>query len=126
AGYLLLDDGRCPDGDGAKASESLKSSSAPILEAVGKREACKKEASAAKEAFKKLTTDGCAAGDKVHTTWFETVSRETCKAPRNASGSGTVQPWSPPHRRPRSSRDRQSAFGHRDGIPCGVEMVPFK
>ena len=73
AGYLLLDDGRCPDGDGAKASETLKSTSAAILEAVGKREASKKEASkkeasAAKEAFNKLTTDGCAACDKVHKT----------------------------------------------------------
>lgn len=61
AGYLLLDDGRCPDGDWAKASESLKSHSAAILEAAGK-----KDAGAANEAFKKLTSDGCAACHKVH------------------------------------------------------------
>lgn len=63
AGYLLLDDGRCPDADWAKASEALKSTSAAILEAVGK-----KDAAGANEAFKKLTTDGCAACHKVHKT----------------------------------------------------------
>jgi hypothetical protein len=63
AGYLLLDDGRCPDADWAKASEALKSTSAAVLEAVGK-----KDAAAANEAFKKLTADGCAACHKVHKT----------------------------------------------------------
>ncbi len=61
AGYLLLDDGRCPDGDWAKSSEAIQKASAAILEAAGN-----KDADAANAAFKKLTGEGCAACHKVH------------------------------------------------------------
>lgn len=60
AGYALLDDGRCPDGDWAGASKTLQAESASVLAAVEK-----KDAKAAKEAFGKLT-GSCAACHKVH------------------------------------------------------------
>ena len=60
AGYLLLDDGRCPDGDWAGASKTLQTGTADILAAVEK-----KDAKAAKEAFGKAT-GACGACHKVH------------------------------------------------------------
>jgi hypothetical protein len=62
-GHLLMDDGRCPDGDWAKACKAIQESAAAILEAADK-----KDAEGANNAFKKLTGEGCAACHKVHKT----------------------------------------------------------
>ncbi|MBS0261689.1 MAG: cytochrome c [Planctomycetes bacterium] len=61
SGHILLDDGRCPDGDWAGASKALQTQSAAILEAAEK-----KDAAAAKEAFGKLTAEACGACHKAH------------------------------------------------------------
>jgi cytochrome c556 len=61
AGHLLMDDGRCPDGDWANATKAIRESSEKILEAAEK-----KDLDAAKGAFKTLTTDGCGACHKAH------------------------------------------------------------
>ncbi|MFN0051057.1 MAG: hypothetical protein ACKV0T_02640 [Planctomycetales bacterium] len=60
-GYLLMDDGRCPDGDWAGASKALQTNSADILAAAEK-----KDLAAAKAAFGKLTAEGCGACHKAH------------------------------------------------------------
>lgn len=61
AGYILLDDGRCPDGDWANASKAIQAASVEVLAAAEK-----KDLEATNAAFKKLTTEGCAACHKVH------------------------------------------------------------
>lgn len=61
AGHLLMDDGRCPDGEWANSTKAIRDSSAAILAAAEK-----KDAAAAKEAFGKLTGEGCAVCHKAH------------------------------------------------------------
>lgn len=60
AGYLLMDDGRCPDGVWAGAAKSLQTASAAVL---AKIEAKDLEGAAAE--FKKVT-ETCAACHKAH------------------------------------------------------------
>ena len=60
AGYLLMDDGRCPDGDWANAAKALKEGSAAVL---AKIEAKDLEGAAAE--FKKVT-ESCAGCHKAH------------------------------------------------------------
>lgn len=59
-GYVLMDDGRCPDGDWAKATKTLREGSAAVLEALDK-----KDLAAAQAAFKNTTT-ACASCHKAH------------------------------------------------------------
>lgn len=61
ASYVLLDDGRCPDGEWAKSSEAIQKATAAILEAAGK-----KDAEGAKNAFKRIGAEGCAVCHKAH------------------------------------------------------------
>jgi len=61
SGYLLLEDGRCPDGKWAKAAQALQKNSARILE---RAEA--KDLDGAKSAFGELTKQGCAACHAAH------------------------------------------------------------
>lgn len=61
AGYLLMDDGRCPDGDWANATKAIRESSAAVLAAAEKE-----DAAGAKAAFAKLTSEGCAVCHKAH------------------------------------------------------------
>ena len=58
--FSLMDDGRCPDGEWAKAATALREGSAAVL---AKIEA--KDASGAQEAFKTVT-GSCAACHKAH------------------------------------------------------------
>ncbi len=58
--YTLMDDGRCPDGEWAKASTQLREGSAAVL---AKIEA--KDAAGALEAFKGVTAS-CATCHKAH------------------------------------------------------------
>ena len=60
ASYLLMDDGRCPDGDWANAATVLRNASAAVLAKVEAKDA----AGAAAE-FKKLT-QSCADCHKAH------------------------------------------------------------
>ncbi len=61
AGYLLMDDGRCPDAEWANAAKTLQMASAAVLE---KLEA--KDPKGASEEFEKLTKacGACHAGHK--------------------------------------------------------------
>jgi hypothetical protein len=61
AGHLLLDDGRCPDGDWANAAKAIQGASLEVLAAAEK-----KDLEAANAAFKKITSEGCGACHKVH------------------------------------------------------------
>lgn len=61
AGYILMDDGRCPDGDWAGAAKAIQGASAEVLAAAEK-----KDSAAAKAAFGKLTKEGCGACHAVH------------------------------------------------------------
>jgi hypothetical protein len=61
AGYLLMDDGRCPDGDWANATKAIREASADVLGAAEK-----KDLDAAKKSFERLTTEGCAVCHKAH------------------------------------------------------------
>jgi len=61
AGFLLMDDGRCPDGDWANAAKAIREGSAAVLAAAEKQ-----DATAAKDAFSKLTSEGCAVCHKAH------------------------------------------------------------
>ncbi len=61
AGYFLMDDGRCPDGDWAGAAKALQTQSAAVLAAAEKMDAV-----AAKDAFGKLTAEACGACHKAH------------------------------------------------------------
>lgn len=63
AGYILMDDGRCPDAEWAKAAKTIQESSAAVLAAAET-----KDAAAAKTAFGKLTSEGCAVCHKAHKT----------------------------------------------------------
>ena len=58
--YVLMDDGRCPDGDWANAAKTLRTCSEAALKAL---EA--KDLAAAQAAFKEATT-ACAACHKAH------------------------------------------------------------
>ena len=60
ASYILMDDGRCPDGDWAKAASVLREGSASVLDKLGA-----KDLAGAKESFKSMT-QACAACHKVH------------------------------------------------------------
>jgi hypothetical protein len=60
--YLLMDDGRCPDGVWAGAAKDLREGTAAAVEAAGK-----KDLDATREAFKKIT-GSCAACHKAHKT----------------------------------------------------------
>lgn len=59
-GYLLMDDGRCPDADWANAAKALREGSDAALTAIGK-----KDLTAAQAAFK-TATGACAACHKAH------------------------------------------------------------
>ena len=61
SGHLLMDDGRCPDGDWANAAKALQTQSAAVLAAAEKM-----DAAAAKAAFGKLTGEACAGCHKAH------------------------------------------------------------
>lgn len=58
--YVLMNDGRCPDGTWAAAAKELRAGSAAVLEA-----AQQKDAEAAKTAFKQVTAS-CAACHTAH------------------------------------------------------------
>lgn len=60
ASYLLMDDGRCPDGVWAGATKTLRENSALALAAIEK-----KDLDGTKAAFKSLT-GACAACHKAH------------------------------------------------------------
>lgn len=60
ASYVLMEDGRCPDGDWAKAATTLRECSAAVLEKVAA-----KDSAGAQEAFTALTK-ACGACHKVH------------------------------------------------------------
>jgi len=60
ASYVLMDDGRCPDGDWANAAKALREGSASVLAKVEV-----KDAAGAREALK-ATTQACAACHKAH------------------------------------------------------------
>jgi hypothetical protein len=60
ASFVLMDDGRCPDGDWANAAKALREASAAVL---AKIEA--KDAAGAQAAFKGVT-DSCGACHKAH------------------------------------------------------------
>jgi cytochrome c556 len=59
-GYLLMDDGRCPDAAWAEAAKNLREGSAAVLAAVEK-----KDLEAARTAFKTVT-GACAACHSAH------------------------------------------------------------
>ena len=61
AGHLLMDDGRCPDGEWAKAAKALQTQSAAVLAAAEKD-----DAATAKAAFKDLTAQSCAICHAAH------------------------------------------------------------
>lgn len=61
SGYMLMDDGRCPDGEWAKASKALQAASKAVLE---KAEA--KDAAGAKAAFGDLTAQSCKVCHAAH------------------------------------------------------------
>lgn len=60
AGYLLMDDGRCPDADWANATKTLRECSAVLLKAIES-----KDAKAGQGAFEAMTK-ACAACHKAH------------------------------------------------------------
>ena len=59
-GYVLMDDGRCPDKDWAAAAKTLRECSLKVVEATRA-----KDKAAAEAAFKKLTSS-CSACHSVH------------------------------------------------------------
>ncbi len=59
-GFLLMDDGRCPDGDWAGAAKNLRECNAAVLAAIQKR-----DLDAARTAFKGVT-ESCASCHKAH------------------------------------------------------------
>lgn len=61
SGYILMDDGRCPDGEWAKSSKALQTTSAALLDAAEK-----KDAAAAKAAFGDLTAQSCKVCHAAH------------------------------------------------------------
>ena len=61
AGHLLMDDGRCPDSEWAKAAKALQTHSAAVLVA-----STKDDVASAKAAFTELTAQSCAICHAVH------------------------------------------------------------
>lgn len=61
ASYILMDDGRCPDGDWAKGAKTVRESSKLVLEAAEK-----KDLDGAQKAFQTLTKEGCATCHSAH------------------------------------------------------------
>ena len=61
AGHLLMDDGRCPDGEWAKAAKALQAQSVAVLVAAEKD-----DVASAKAAFKELTAQSCAICHAAH------------------------------------------------------------
>lgn len=61
AGYLLMDDGRCPDSEWAKAAAALQKQSAAVMAA-----AAKDDVASAKVAFTELTSQSCAICHAAH------------------------------------------------------------
>ena len=61
AGYLLMDDGRCPDAKWADATKAVREASAEVLAAAEK-----KDAESAKKGFARLTKEGCSACHAEH------------------------------------------------------------
>ncbi len=61
AGYLLMDDKRCPDGEWAKATELVRQGTADVLAAAEK-----KDLEGAKKGFAKLTGEGCKTCHTAH------------------------------------------------------------
>jgi len=61
SGYILMDDGRCPDGEWAKSAKALQTTSAALLAAAEK-----KDAAAAKAAFADLTAQSCKVCHAAH------------------------------------------------------------
>lgn len=61
AGYLLMDDGRCPDSEWAKAAKALQTHSAAIVAA-----STKDDVAGAKAAFAELTAQSCAICHAAH------------------------------------------------------------
>lgn len=61
AGYLLMDDGRCPDGEWANATKAVKEATADVLAAAEN-----KDAEAARKGFAKLTGEGCKVCHTAH------------------------------------------------------------
>ena len=61
AGHLLMEDGRCPDGDWAGAAKAVQEATSALLTAAEKS-----DAEGANAAFKKLTGEGCAGCHKAH------------------------------------------------------------
>lgn len=61
AGHLLMDDGRCPDGEWAKAAKALQAQSAAVLAAAEKD-----DAATAKAAFGELTAQSCKVCHAAH------------------------------------------------------------
>lgn len=61
SGYILMDDGRCPDGEWAKSAKALQATSAALLDAAEK-----KDAAAAKAAFGDLTAQSCKVCHAAH------------------------------------------------------------
>lgn len=61
SGYVLMDDGRCPDGEWAKAAKALQATSATLLAAAET-----KDAAAAKAAFADLTGQSCKVCHTAH------------------------------------------------------------
>ena len=61
AGHLLMDDGRCPDSEWAKAAKALQEQSAAIVMA-----STKDDVASAKVAFTELTAQSCAICHAAH------------------------------------------------------------
>lgn len=61
SGYILMDDGRCPDGEWAKSAKALQATSAALLAAAEK-----KDAAGAKAAFGDLTAQSCKVCHAAH------------------------------------------------------------
>jgi hypothetical protein len=61
AGYILMADERCPDGDWASGARALQTHSAALLE-----QAEAEDLDAAKAAFGELTSNGCAVCHEAH------------------------------------------------------------
>jgi cytochrome c556 len=61
AGYLLMDDNRCPDGEWAKATKAVREGTAEVLAATES-----KNAEEAKKGFAKLTGEGCKVCHTAH------------------------------------------------------------
>lgn len=61
AGHLLMDDGRCPDSEWAKAAKALQAQSAAVMAA-----SAKDDVASAKVAFTELTAQSCAICHAAH------------------------------------------------------------